>query len=418
MTNLERWHHYFRDVESPGLFIDWTWVATIGAALRRNVSLFGPPSSEFGPIYGNMYVIFIAPPGIGKSVSADGSKDMFKSIPRVLDKTGKMIDIIKLGPNTSTVQALIKYLNTNYTIKENIDGIAGKIYTSSPLAFLCTDELASLVQEGSDDLVSFLNTAWDCKDFSKDTIGRGPEFIKNTCMTLIGCAVPEWIREPTTVKLMKSGFAARCVFVYGETKRFRRLRFTRDKAQLESWEHLKRHIVDVTKLFGEVKLSAEADAWYEHYYNSGEMDKARKNPNKRLDEYYSRLKIHNLKTAIGLHFGESLSMQIELSTLQAAIKMNAMTELNMHKALSGGGRNILAGVAEDMIIFAQNNEGTVDSRELILEFYGRGKLDELNDAINSNIQSGLWEAVGGTGGSVNYKLLPAAQKLTQQSTKE
>ena len=40
MTNIEKWRHFLKDLESPDMFVDWGFYSMIATALQRRVWLY------------------------------------------------------------------------------------------------------------------------------------------------------------------------------------------------------------------------------------------------------------------------------------------------------------------------------------------------------------------------------------------
>jgi len=113
MTNLEKWNFYLKDLESPQVFLDWTFYGMISAALQRRLWIGSFGKKE---IYPNLYLIFIGPAGVGKSIAANEAKSLFKSFDGFNDK-GRPTSIIKTAPDSVTLEALTRFLHNNYVTR-------------------------------------------------------------------------------------------------------------------------------------------------------------------------------------------------------------------------------------------------------------------------------------------------------------
>lgn len=382
MTNLDRWRLYTRDVESSDIYVDWTFYTMISAALQRRVCLGQIPHLAKGrPIFPNIYVIFIGPPGIGKSSAAYWAVELFKTFGGFDSLTSHSKRIIKIAPSSLTVEQLYRYMNTNYSLfdlpkeyhlSKDTTGALIKQYLSSPLAFFATEELASLFRENTADLVKFVTEGWDCGDFHRETKTQGVDFIKNMCITLLGCGTPDWIAEVSKNGLLQQGFTARTLFVWSEKKRHLKAMWDFDAPeQQEAWKELQVHVKKLTQLFGPVHLTREAKEWLDKWYESG-GETNRLNNDRRLTDYYTRKKVHLIKTAMVMHYAESCSNELTIPDFTAALRLLDRTELDMHKALLGTSyENPAAKVAsliEDKLINGSRRpDGTFDDVHWIPE---------------------------------------------------
>lgn len=339
-TNLERWRYFYKDIESPDIYIDWTFYVTISAALQRRASWRTMPHSD-GPakhLFPNLYVIFIGPPGVGKSTAAEGSLDLFQSFGGFEDIGTHNKRIIKVAPHSLTIEQLYRYLNTHYTNfelpKEFVyqkNGKEVRTYLSCPLAFFLTEELASLFRENSNDLVNFLTEGYRCKDFHRETKTQGVDFIKNMCITLFGCATPAWIKEVSQNGLLKQGFAARTIFVWADEKRFLRTEYDFTPEQHREFNVIREHIRRLVQVYGPVLPTPEATKFLNEWYlNGGESTKGK---DKTLVDYLSRKKVHVMKLAMVIHFSDKVTMTVDREDVEKALILLERTERDMHKAL-------------------------------------------------------------------------------------
>lgn len=432
--NLDRWMCYCQDLESDSLFIEWTFYATISAALQRRVCLDQIPhvaTPQSRPLFPNLYIIFIGPPGCGKSSAAGVAKGLFQSFGGFESLDAQQKRIIKVAPSSMTIEQLTRYLNNNYTLHKLPDQYAtlakdstGKhigTYISTPIAFLATEELGSLFREHTSDLVNLVTEGYDCGDYHRETKTQGVDFIKHMCVMLFGAATPTWVKEVSKNGLLKQGFSARTIFVYAEKKRHLRARWRFDRPeQLAAWEDLRTHVRNITKLYGPVRFSPEAERWIDEWYeNGGELPR---NKDKRLEDYYGRKKVHLIKTAMVMHYADNLGSEISLACVKRALALLERTELTMHKALLGAtGDNpaeVVAQKIEDMLV---NGARTLDGVTAETHFVKESAilLNVWGDCLNG--RATFDEAIGylvGTGravaGQINGKVAYRATRKPEQ----
>ena len=63
MTNIEKWRHFLKDLESPDIFIDWGFYSMLATALQRRVWLY----PDTFTLYPNLFTMLVGPPAAGKS---------------------------------------------------------------------------------------------------------------------------------------------------------------------------------------------------------------------------------------------------------------------------------------------------------------------------------------------------------------
>lgn len=412
MTNLDRWRIYCQDLESSNEYIDWTFYAVISSALQRRVCLDQIPHIAIGrPLFPNLYIIFIGPPGIGKSSSASVAVELFKAFGGFASLEEHSKRLIKVAPSSLTFEQLLRYMNNNYTIYKLPDqyqsataASAKKLthYLSTPLAFFAVEELGSLFRESSPDVVKFVCEGYDCGDYHRETKTQGTDFIKNMCVMLFGCATPDWIEEVSKNGLLRQGFTARTIFLWSDSRRHLRTfwRFDRPEQQT-AWKELQEHVKKLTQLYGPVHFSNEAREWIINWYEKGGETKAL-NKAKCLVDYYNRKKVHLLKMSMVQHFAEHCSTTIELPTVEKALAFLESVEPTMHKALLGSQSenpaHRVALMIEDLLVNGSRVAGTefmsdtkfVREGKLLLHVYehclnGRATFD---DAVKYLLDTG------------------------------
>lgn len=429
MTNLQRWHLYLRDIESPNIYIDWTFYAMISASLQRRVAWQTQPhASPPGTIFANTFIVFIGPPGVGKSSSARWAVHLFKEFGGFDKLSEHTKRIIKVAPSSLTLEQLYRYmtLNANTVFKisgaEKIKGSDGKlfdpIYMTTPLAFFCTEELGTLFRENTGDTVTFLQEGWDCHDFHRETKTQGVDFIPKMCISMLGAATPSWVQEVSKNGLLKQGFSARTIFVWGEEKRHLRFDYHYDAPeQVEAWAALKTHVQKLTTLYGAARPSPEAEEWMLKWYEGGGEVK-RINHDKKLDDYYARKKVHLIKLAMLCHFAEDAStLVISVDAFKRALALLTHTEVSMHKALLGSGATNPAHAASERIkkCLEERINGSEYVREAVLlndvfEFCDGGRVT-FDEALRYLQDSGQIIAMP-MGGRMTYKLNKTADSST------
>lgn len=368
MTNLERWNFYLKDYESPQLFIDWTYYTMISAVLARRVALNGRPDLRASNlIFPNVFVVFVAKAGIGKSIAATEAKRIIQSFDGY-DKSGKPTSLIKLGPSSVTIEALLRYLNLNFEsiqVPKELAGKDGKIYTHSSIALLRGEELGTLLREDTYDLVTFLCEGWDCGDFHRETKTAGVDYIRNMCITMLGACTPSWVQQNISSRIISEGFSARTVFVFADAKRFLRPRILFNNEQHVAREQIRTHIGALSKLYGEVVLTEDARCWQEDWYlNRNKV----LNTDKRLEDYYARKRMHLEKLAMLMHFADKTSLVLEVDDYERALALLNLTEQTMHQALLGSGSNPVYSLASNIHRYiTQHHKATF--KRLLLEFF-------------------------------------------------
>lgn len=369
MTNLQKWEYYLKDLESPNHYIRWNWFYAISSALARKVWL------DDSKIYPNMYLIFVGPPAVGKSLPADKAVEMLADL--VEDNNGKVESVVNISPDSVTLESLFQQLSAASRTIRMPDGTA---YSHASMSFCLAEELAVLFRDKSNDLVQFLTQGYACGNFKRTTKHQGNDSIRNMCINLLGCCTPDWIRDNVSSGMIAQGFTSRVIFLYGERARHRihEIKFNHDQlAKLNELKHYIRQVAKATP--GQLKITPEADEWRKNWVAT-KMDKPF-NSDKRLEYYNSRRKIHLYKLAIVKHYSEKLDNTLTVDDFISADRELLLIEPEMHKALASSGTNPLNAIAE-AIKTSLRLRGPQAARKILIDHYHMGDEEEQAKAIN------------------------------------
>lgn len=392
MTNQERWNLYNKDIVSPENYIQWGWISLIAASLQRRVWL----SASHLPCYANMYIILVGKPATGKGLvlrSVETHLKYWKREKMTVDKDGKTEQqvaveqatfdkdteaareadahglskkavventlLIPVAPDATTYEALVGAVSRAYR-RVNFkrpDGSPG-IYGHSSLTF-CLPELASLMRKKTEDTINYLLGIYDSPDdYEYDTRTRGREKVRRGCINILAGTTPGFVKSTFESRLIDEGWTSRTFYIFAHRPRF--YKFTPDaltQEQLDCSMGILLHIRKLSQLYGEVKISKETKDFLQFWWeNSNDPKIPRPNKSTKMEPYYGRKNLHVMKVAMALHFGESLKMEIPISTFERAIKILDREERTMHLALALEGDHPVAKAATRVLTFLESGE--------------------------------------------------------------
>lgn len=378
MTNLQKWHFYLKDLESPESFIDWSYYSLISFALQRRVWLDGSAS---GNLFPNLFVLFIAPPSVGKGQASKPVANIIRSTSLMyLKKDNSVHPMFPCGADTTSMEAFIKELTTSQQM--TAEEKTSKPYAHCSCCFV-VEEFETLINENAKSIVAVLNQVYDADQFRKLTIGRGEDLVKNVCVSMLASTTPDFIRESFENKIFSQGFMSRFIAVFGKEKRFFRLYPGTSVEQMTVWRQIVDHVRSLHKVCGLCSLSVDSVKWFQSFYESGEMLRSRKNQHPSLDNYWGRLSTHLKKLAMVLHFSEPFEpgdYEIQLPTLQRAWKALQGIEPDMHLAFTSCARNPLHEIQKNIFRFLKH-AGKVNRTNLVLVFSREGNMEEIDECI-------------------------------------
>jgi energy-coupling factor transporter ATP-binding protein EcfA2 len=397
MTNLEKWRHYLKDIESPDLFIDWGFYNLISTALQRRVWLYPDAMA----IFPNIFVLLVGPPASGKSRVISQIADIIKC-ERLMEpnkEKNTMVPMYPYGADTTTQESLLRMmskecLRTFKVPDERLGGDAKKNRSHFSICFMI-EELGVLFRKNSEDMVNMLNQFYDARSYHYKSKHQGEDRISNICVTLIGGTTPMFIREAFSDKIISQGFTSRVIVVYGHEPRFyRQFPGLTDKQQ-KCREDLIEFLYKIHKVAGEVRLSKEAQEWHKELYESGNLINKRVNRDPRLDNYYGRKNVHLLKTAMLVHFADNMSMEVSLEDMKRAKKLLTITEHKMHEAFNTIGRNPIGEITKHILRYIIDSESGVRYKKLWLNFVSDITKQELDQVLEFLVTTEQVENNGG-----------------------
>jgi hypothetical protein len=231
----------------------------------------------------------------------------------------------------------------------------------------CLEEISSLFRRHTEDVAKFLLNTYDCGDYTYDTKTQGTDVIKRCCVSILGGTTPAFMKQVFTDQLLTDGFASRAFFIYETENRFNKL-YIADvcNEQLEARVRILEHIKRLSQLYGQVRLTPEADEFMKEWWEVKRGERTNNNP--KLDSYYARKNLHVMKMAMILHFADNVSMDVTVEECHRAIDLLEKAERRMHLALTFTSKNPLTSLCKHATRFIEANPG-VTKDDLIVELF-------------------------------------------------
>lgn len=356
--------------EAPSRFHYWTAISTLAGALRRRVWI----DQKYFQWTPNMYVIFVAPPGIiSKSTTA-----------AIGMKLLKQIDGIHFGPNSVTWQKLVESLEES--MEEVVDPGTGETHVMSCLS-IASSEFGTFLDPQDRAMVDAMVDLWDGQigTWEKATKTQGSSCIEQPWVNVIACTTPAWIAGNFPEYMIGGGFASRCIFLYGDVKdkliAYPSKHIPTDLHLLE--QSLVKDLETISSMFGEYHLTPEAELlgeeWYEQHYSESQTSS-----DSRAIGYRARKQTHIHKLAMVIAAARRNELVIEKTDLSEAIEVVTGLEAEMPKVFELIGRTEGARYTEavkDMVMRSNTIDRTVLMRALTSIF----SLKEIQDGIEACI---------------------------------
>lgn len=333
--------------EAPRHMYFWSGVSAVAGALRRRVWI----DQAYFRWHCNMYVVLVAPPGVvSKSTTAGMAMQLLRRVPG-----------INFGPDVVTWPALLG------AFAEATEGfeIGPDIHTMSAIT-LESSEFGNLLNPQDKDMVDLLVALWDGKpgSFEKRTKHSGNDSVQNPWINLIACTTPSWIAGNFPEYMIGGGFTSRCIFVYADEKAkyvaYPGLRVPKNLGEIE--DKLVEDLAQISLLAGEYKLTPEAVAWGEAWYQKHYTVRSANLDDDRFGGYIARKQTHIHKLAMILAASGGDSLSITADHLAVADQMVTDLEPDMQFVFSKIGKSE-ASLYADRLIWFVHSKGEVPYNE-------------------------------------------------------
>lgn len=331
---LEAFIEYAGYGEAPKRMYFWTGVSTIAGCLRRKVWI----DQEYFRWYPNFYVVLVAPPGIvSKSTTAGIGMDLLRQVPGV-----------KFGPEIVTWQSLA----TSFGNAAETFEYEGLHHTMSPLT-IESSEFGNLLNPRETEMVDVLITLWDGKNLKKETKHSGNDDLVNPWINLIACTTPSWIAGNFPEYMIGGGLTSRMVFVYADQKEkyvaYPYMHVPKNHGSMR--EKLLEDLCQIAMTCGQYRLSKDAEAWGEHWYEYHYKNRPANLDDERFGGYIARKQTHLHKLAMVLAASESSELTITQEHLVLANTMVTDLEADMTLVFSKIGKTDESVYAERVVAF-------------------------------------------------------------------
>jgi len=383
MTRVLRkpWHEVYFDCVSPHTdmpdnFITWSAFSLLGAVMKNNVHF------EIGTytLFPNMFIVLVAPPGIGKGTAMNILEDLIKDC--------KPTEIVNTLSDRITAERILERIADGWASPPKIVNMQLAMGTKDHNCLLFSTELRVLLG-ASEWMLEFLEEAWSKKTYDYQTKNKGSVFIDNMCCSLLAASVPDFLRNVNREAHMviTGGFSSRCLFIYAENPS-KDLPFpeplkknARSKALYDS---LITDLQEIATLQGEFIIDADARIMFTKFLTANRIA-ASQDDSEALANFRARMKAHVLKLAMIFSVSKGDSLHIDqMDMLNAIAEVNKIV-LSLSKLFRGAGDGMDASATariQDLI----DKAGRISKRELLRALH-RHMSSETLDRILSMLET-------------------------------
>lgn len=365
---------YTENTEPAKQFQLWTAYSVIASVLRRKTwHALGRIK-----IYPNLYVVFVANPGIARKS---------QSITFGLEYITQIQDLF-FSADAITREALLDDLEKS-AIEEPMPD--GTILRHSSLSIISKEFESFLGQKKENTKMCVLLTdLFDCPAdaWKYRTKHSGSNSIAAAFLNLLAATTPDSLASSLPTTAIGGGLTSRILFVWGDKKykKVARPVVTSDEIKLK--EILIRDLYSISRIAGEYAMSKETEQKWDDWYNAyDEMSASRGCQDPSFDGWYSRKPTYIIKVAIVIAASRRQDTVIEWTDLQESIRQIEIVERSMGNAFRSVGRSAIA-TEVDMVMQLVKSRGILTEKELMSIVWRDIDSNKLDNVIETVIKTG------------------------------
>lgn len=349
--------------EAPVQFNVWASISVISAVLKRHVWI----DRGTHQIFPNQYIVFVAPPGVGKGNATHPAHAFIKE---------HNPPLANYFNDRVTAPKILETLSKGFPSLSIVNG--SLINSTESSAIIQATELSTFLG-GSDWMLTFLCATWDQGKFDYDTKGKGTSIVKDMCVSLIGGCVPDFIRElnKDSGRAISGGFTARTLFIFASEKSKNivwPLGWSSSPASMQLEKDLHEDLETISKLRGEFKWTITARVLFERAYKG---IKTSDDDSDVVRHFKSRQTVHILKVAMCFSAATNDSLIIDDYCMSTAIALVNGVLTTLDVTFRGVGESSLAEATARIQLYIER-KGLVSRSVLIKDNWRHVTTEDLD----------------------------------------
>ncbi len=307
---------YMSDKGSPDLYVKWSAIFTVGAAMERTCWL----NNSKGILYPSQFIILVGPAGVGKSVCTNAASKLLKGI-------NKQGGLFHMAPSSVTKASLIDALNK--AERSIIRPQSTPSITSFNSLTAIPNEFGVFLPSWEGDFMSTLTDIWNCMDYGETRRTKDLQIhMDHTQINLLSATTPTYLQNLLPEGAWETGFMSRTLCVYSGQHIVTDV-FGDRLHNDELWDALRKDIKKIYDLFGEFSVDEDARHAVNSWNRAGQPPRP---DHPKLIGFNARRMEHLLKLCMIAsaadsddliitldHYAEALDWLVELETFMPDI---------------------------------------------------------------------------------------------------
>jgi hypothetical protein len=374
---LGAWLTHHAPLPTAKLFLEWAGLFTVGAAVGRRVWIKG--SSLFPPLYPNLYLALVGPPGSGKDIAINSASRLIERANKTLDSSAS----IHLAGESMSGKGIIDRVASDRAQKSFrwFDGEKEQTCTYHSIV-VCAPELGTILPEYDTRLISNLNELYNCKDSFQETVrgGTGHITVENPHVALLLGTQPNTLASILPEQTFSMGFTSRIIFVYASEIHRQPIIQEDIVDSTDSHRSLAEDLRRITELSGRFSIPKTTAELINDFHITGADTTALLG--QRFEHYNTRRSLHAQKIAMLISISEGDSLSISPSQWERAIGLLFKTEAVMQDIFIGlsSSRGFIDRL-EDLTVYG----GVITHAQAVATLARRSSPGEIGYVISTGI---------------------------------
>lgn len=385
MNYIDAFISFTKNKASPEIFRKWAAIYAVGAALERRVWV----KTKNSFTYPNLYVILVAPPGVGKSVAIESVEPIMHSL-----------EDHYFGASSLTKAALIDELK-DATRRFVRPAETPPIIQFNSLA-LFSSELGVLIPEYERDFMATLTDLWDCFSYKERRRTKDLKItIEHTQLNMLAACTPNYLMTTLPEGAWDQGFLSRVMLVYSGEIILGDM-FAEEATEDAEARALRLRLKELghQDFYGQMHFTEEAKRFYSNWYLNGQEPRPE---HPKLANYSTRRPRHLLKLCMIASANESNTKIIEQSHVEIALDWLIEAEFFMpdiFKAMKAGGDSKAIEDAWYHIytLYMKENKKPIQEFRIIAFLQERVPAHSVLRVLEMMVRSNMLEEISAVGG--------------------
>jgi hypothetical protein len=382
MSFLHDYDLFASNNEAPRDYHRWASLFVLSSIVSRKVWI----DQGIFTIYPNLYLVFVGPPGNGKSTAMMIGQKMVRAFPD-----------IPIAAAAITKEMITKTMGGEGSELKRAFTYDSKQIEFTPMTFFA-NELTTLFGASPIPMVGFFTDIYDREVFDVSTKRSGCDLIQGPYINLLGCMTPDVTSSMLKQSIISAGFNRRCIFV-NALKRGDPVPFPMVTPEMDAaWKRCVAWGKQIQAISGPFLWEDSARSFFAAWYN--EKHKALQTHTDIVTQgYFVTKDVMLLKISMLIALSASKELLLKTEHLQKGLEMLEYTEHNLSRVFSGTGRNVLVPMKEKLIQMLEiAHPAPLLRRKVEAELYTMGSQTEINETLKHCVDQGLIRGVPGENG--------------------